>query len=180
MQMRNMHSIAHSITQRWTYLMPLANEFGKPAPVHCPTSHPAGAGIFLCPAERITVVVVDDDGVVLDVACDFLRQLGYNVFGTSTSKLAYSFLVEHKTEPMILVTDLILPGESGWTLVQATLAQIPHLPVLFMSGFIDRNTVSPALERSCISYLQKPFDLESLSKKVGGLASELHDNPEIL
>ena len=63
---------------------------------------------------------------------------------------------------MILVTDLVLHGDGGWSLATWAREQLPDLPIVFMSGFIDESVIRPALEHGHATFLQKPFTLQNL------------------
>jgi two-component system, cell cycle sensor histidine kinase and response regulator CckA len=71
--------------------------------------------------------------------CEYLRRVGYEVFGSASAKNALLLLEAHKAKPRILVTDLVVPGDGGWLLTRQARQRFPHLPIVFMSGCIEMN-----------------------------------------
>ena len=81
----------------------------------------------------------------------------------------------------LLLTDVVMPGMSGPMLVDRLLAMQPSLPVLFMSGYDDRQVVQRYVLNEGFSLLTKPFSLEMLNEKVQELlpTAPVNSKPQI-
>lgn len=117
------------------------------------------------------VVIVDDEPAILGIITEHLRERKLKVFATSVAREAYLYLLDHRTERCLLITDVVLKGESGWDLAQALRKHIPGLPVLLVSGCIEERTLSSGIVPQNMSFLQKPFTLQSLDTSVNTLSS---------
>ena len=120
---------------------------------------------------NVVVVVVEDEEVIRQVICERLHGAGYEAFGAASAKDARILLLEHKSTPMILITDLTLPGDGGWSLAHWAWERFPNLPVVFMSGSIDEFAVRSALGHRHAAFLQKPFSLDALVESLKSLAA---------
>jgi len=136
-----------------------------PAAEGVPTSPaPAEDGITLGRAGE-TVVVVEDDPQVREVARATLTRAGYRVLAADGCEAAERLVRDEKGEIHLLLSDVVMPGADGPTLARKLLALRPGLSVLFMSGYAE----SPALHRAVTEgqpFLAKPFTLKSLTAKV--------------
>jgi two-component system cell cycle sensor histidine kinase/response regulator CckA len=114
-------------------------------------------------------VIVDDDKAMLNLIAEHLRNRKFTVFATSVARDAYLYLLDHRNERCLLISDVVLKGESGWELAHEARKHLPNLPVLLVSGCIEQRTLSTGGEAQNLSFLQKPFTLRSLESTVGSL-----------
>jgi PAS domain S-box-containing protein len=102
-----------------------------------------------------TILLVDDDPLVLRVARRGLEQLGYRVLAAQSAAEATALAGERGAEISLLVTDVMMPGQRGTGLAAELKAELPALKVLFISGHPEiegaEPTGAPAL------HLAKPF-----------------------
>lgn len=117
----------------------------------------------------LTVLLVEDEAFVRNVAREILEEAGYRVFTAGDSVGARQLYNEFGAEVDLLLTDMILPGESGGGLAARMRQQNPELRVLFVTGYADQIAV---LKNSGEEYLLKPFCSEDLLKKVAELMDE--------
>jgi PAS domain S-box-containing protein len=115
---------------------------------------------------RETVLLVEDDGAVRDVAARVLGQKGYSVLPAPDGPAALKLARSHAGTIDLLLTDLIMPGMTGRELAAALEAERPGLRVLFMSGYTDDTVVRYGVLEAGLAYLQKPFAAEALARKV--------------
>ncbi len=119
---------------------------------------PRGAG------ERI--LVVEDEELVRDFACRFLRNEGYV---TRESEDGVDALVLLRMQPDavdLVLTDAVMPRMSGRELADHLASLRPGLPVLFMSGYTNDEIIRRGLLKPGAPFLQKPFSPEALATKV--------------
>jgi len=112
-----------------------------------------------------TILLVEDDASVRDLACSILRGRGYTVL-TARSPMEAETLVKENSQIHLLLTDMIMPGGNGRELAMRLAAMMPSLKVLYMSGYTgDALSHIEAADRS-YAFLQKPFTPTSIEMKV--------------
>ncbi len=121
-----------------------------------------------------TILVVEDDAVVRDLAAQILRSHGYRVLVAKDGEAALSRSREYDGPIHLLLTDIVMPGIQGWELAETLLAQRPQMRVLFTSGYGDRVLAHQEGERQSIAFLPKPFTVESLTQKVRSVLDAAH------
>ncbi|HEX3345153.1 MAG TPA: ATP-binding protein, partial [Polyangiaceae bacterium] len=124
-----------------------------------------------------TVLLVEDEDQVRDVAEGILRRHGYRVLVARNAGEALLHFEAHPDGVDLLLSDVVMPQMSGPVLAKRLVSVCPALKVLFMSGYTDDETLRHGLAESAFSYLQKPLTVDSLTRKVrevldGGNARE--------
>ena len=95
-----------------------------------------------------------------------LEACGYNVIPASDGAAAVA-ICEQITERIdLLITDVVMPLMGGRELAEKLNVELPELPVLFVSGYTDDALVRERVLDSGVNFIQKPFTLEAMSKKV--------------
>jgi two-component system cell cycle sensor histidine kinase/response regulator CckA len=116
---------------------------------------PAAASLPSIPAGA-TVLLVDDDARVRDVACAMLQELGCNVRAVDSGEAALEVCRQHAPELGLVLMDVTMPGLDGVATRERLLERHPELRVLLMSGFGPPATV----ERG--AFIGKPFTVDEL------------------
>jgi two-component system cell cycle sensor histidine kinase/response regulator CckA len=112
-----------------------------------------------------TILLVEDEEGLREVARKLLQRLGYVVFAAENSAHAIRLFDEHASIDVVL-TDVIMPGTSGLELVKQLVKKRPSLKVIYMSGYTEDAIVQDGVLKAGISYLRKPFSLDSLGEKM--------------
>jgi signal transduction histidine kinase/CheY-like chemotaxis protein/HAMP domain-containing protein len=114
-----------------------------------------------------TVLVVEDEVVLREMARDFLKDCGYRILEANSGREALQVWAEHRTQIDLLLTDMKMPeGISGMDLAEKMIAEQPSLRVIFTSGYSD-DIVSPeVLERNNARFLPKPYSYSDLTRMV--------------
>jgi CheY-like chemotaxis protein len=86
-----------------------------------------------------TVLLVDDDELVLASAAAIIEDLGYRVIAAESAEEALR-IVDGAADIDVLMTDQAMPGMTGLQLAQRVLEKRPHLPVIVASGFAEMET----------------------------------------
>jgi len=113
-----------------------------------------------------TILVVDDEQEILTLVQSALARLGFHVLLATNGDAALELFDKKQVTIDLLLTDVVMPGISGPMLVDRLLATQPSLPVLFMSGYDDRQVVQRYVLKEGFALLPKPFTLEMLNAKV--------------
>jgi PAS domain S-box-containing protein len=124
--------------------------------------------------ENETILIVEDEELVLQLMTEILSHLGYKVLAASTPSDAVRILNEHDGPIDLLVTDIIMPEMNGPDLAQQIVDQRPEIKVLYLSGYPAETIVQYRVDEDEMHFLQKPFSLTTLAAKVR-LVLE-HDN----
>lgn len=106
------------------------------------------------------ILVVDDESAILDMIAELLGYEGYDVVTTSQGRVA---LARAKTDPPALILlDLMMPGMSGWQVIDALKAspQTRAIPIVVISA--QRDLPTTAAELGIVTFLAKPFDIDEL------------------
>lgn len=119
------------------------------------------------PGGKETVLLVEDDPSLREMAADLLRRLGYTVLTAPNGVTALS-LVEQPESPRIelLFTDMVMPHLSGKELAERLLAWHPGTKVLFTSAYTEHAIVHQGILNPGVALLQKPFTPAALARKV--------------
>jgi two-component system cell cycle sensor histidine kinase/response regulator CckA len=113
-----------------------------------------------------TVMVVEDDDMVRNLAVRVLQRQGYDVLSAESARECLRLLEEHRGRMDLLLTDVIMPDMNGRELHEKLLASRPGLPVLFMSGYPDDVIGSRDAPEEDTPFIQKPFSLATLARRV--------------
>jgi CheY-like chemotaxis protein len=95
-----------------------------------------------------------------------LNQTGYTVLEASGGPAAIDLIANHPGTVDLLVTDVVMPDMGGRKLAETLQTRYPGLKILFLSGYTDDAVVRHGILQPSVAFLQKPFTLNSLPKKV--------------
>jgi signal transduction histidine kinase/CheY-like chemotaxis protein len=113
-----------------------------------------------------TILLVDDEEIVLDVSREILEFLGYKVFAVSNGQEALAVYREKGNEIDLVLLDMVMPGMSGGETFDFLRQIHPEIKVILSSGYSINGQAKEILDRGCKGFLQKPFHLEKLSLKL--------------
>ncbi len=119
------------------------------------------------PPLKETLLIVDDESSVREIAADMLRSEGYIVLEASSGPEAVEVSAEHQCKIDLLLTDLIMPGMTGRVLADILTARCAGIAVLFMSGYIG-GTRKETMEQG-LHFIQKPLDRDRLKSMIRDL-----------
>lgn len=118
------------------------------------------------PGGSETILIIEDDDAVRNLAVEVLAQNGYTVFQTGEPMKAGSICEAYPGTIDLLITDVIMPGLSGRRLVDELSPAFPEMHILYMSGYTDNAIVHHGVLEEGLSFLQKPFTPDTLLRKV--------------
>ncbi|MBI5585150.1 MAG: PAS domain S-box protein [Deltaproteobacteria bacterium] len=113
-----------------------------------------------------TILLVEDDDSVRELAGRALRQLGYTILEAKNGPTALELAESYPATIQLLLSDVIMPGMNGQELSRLLTQNRPGLLVLFMSGYTDNVIVHQGILDEGIHFITKPFNKQELAKKV--------------
>ncbi len=113
-----------------------------------------------------TILFIDDEEIILDVAQDMLEILGYKVLVAQNGEEAVRIYEQQKDVIDLVVQDMVMPGMNGADVFKAIKKINPDVRVILASGYVMNKQIAAVMEDGCRAFMQKPFRLEELSAKV--------------
>jgi signal transduction histidine kinase/ActR/RegA family two-component response regulator len=113
-----------------------------------------------------TILLVEDNSMVLDFALNALKDLGYKVIQASNGEDAISLAERHDGKIHILVSDVILPRMNGKALADRLVHIRPEMSVLFTSGYSEDLISHHGVLEDGIHFINKPYTAYALARKI--------------
>lgn len=112
-----------------------------------------------------TILVIEDEEMVRKLVCESLKAHGYRVIEARNTNECLALAADEE-QIHLLLTDVIMPEMNGRDLYQQIAALHPEIEVLYMSGYTDNTIVHHGILDESINFLQKPFTVHSLTRRV--------------
>ena len=150
----------------------IVSEPGRGTSVHIYLPHaepgviaPAVRSARKKPVERTSanILLIDDDNAVRTVTADMLRELGYQVLEAGSGGAALDLLDRETAKIDLVIVDFAMPGMSGADVARVVQAKRPGLPMLYVTGFVDRAALAGVSDSEIVG---KPFINNELAEKV--------------
>jgi CheY-like chemotaxis protein len=119
-------------------------------------------------AERVRILVVDDDDDVRNVAAALVEEIGYDVDAADSGEAALRLLAADRFA--LVITDLAMPGMTGVDLARQIRSNTPDLPIIFTSGYADVQTFGEELLEETM--LKKPCRIAELAARISGALAD--------
>ena len=113
-----------------------------------------------------TILLVDDEALIIDVGVQLLEKLGYTVLEAQSGRDAVRIFMERNHTIDMLILDMVMPDMGGGEVYDRIKRIDPKVKVLLASGYSIDGQATEILERGCEGFIQKPFNMEDLSKKI--------------
>ena len=113
-----------------------------------------------------TILLVEDEPMILSITTTMLREFGYTVLPAATPGEAIDLARQHAGDIHLLMTDVVMPEMNGRDLAKSLLAIFPELKRLFMSGYTANVIAHHGVLDPGVHFLQKPFTMSDLSRKI--------------
>jgi CheY-like chemotaxis protein len=118
-----------------------------------------------------TILFVEDEAFVREVAGEILRSAGYRVLRARTGEEAFAAYRECDGQVDLLLSDIVLPGENGRKLAERLRRENAEIKILFITGYIEE-MVARGPGKHGEEYLHKPFSAQALLQRVRRLLGE--------
>jgi two-component system cell cycle sensor histidine kinase/response regulator CckA len=142
------------------------------AETHAPAAHaPAAAPVAPRPVARDLsgagkILFVEDEDRVRDVAARLLRDRGYEVIEASDGEEALVLAEANSGAIDMMISDVIMPGMDGPSLLKQARKYLGEAPVMFISGYAEAEFSDLLEGESNVSFLPKPLDIKTLAERV--------------
>jgi two-component system, cell cycle sensor histidine kinase and response regulator CckA len=111
------------------------------------------------------ILLVDDNGPAREAIARILRRLGYTVLEAGDGESALAKARDLK-EVDLLVTDLLMPGMSGFSLAERVEEELGPHRILYMSGYVQAEVAWKGAPGAAVDFLEKPMSTEDLAGRV--------------
>ena len=118
------------------------------------------------PTGTETVLLVEDEAQVRNIAQQILESLGYSVLTAENGKQALTVAANYSENIDLVITDVVMPQMGGRELVERLTPLRPNLRAVYMSGYTDDAIVRHGLMDDRLEFIQKPFTADALARKV--------------
>ena len=119
-----------------------------------------------------TILFVDDEDMIIEVAKDLLEALGYKVLTAGGGKEAIETYKKNKEQIDIVILDMVMPDMSGSVTFDRMKEIDPDIKVLLSSGYSINGQATEILDRGRDGFIQKPFRMKALSQKLREILDE--------
>jgi CheY-like chemotaxis protein len=123
------------------------------------------------PKERLlkgneTILLVDDEQLIIEVATEILAALGYKVLAARSGQEAVRVYKKNRESISLVILDMIMPHMNGGEIFDRIKSIDKNAKVLLSSGFSIDGEAEEIIGRGCNGFIQKPFNISRLSKKI--------------
>jgi CheY-like chemotaxis protein len=119
-----------------------------------------------------TILLVDDDPMILEVGQVMLRALGYTVLTANGGKEAISIYSENQKRISLVILDMIMPDVGGGATFDCIKEINSEVLVLLASGYSLEGEAAEIMNRGCSGFIQKPYSMQLLSEKVNAIMEQ--------
>ena len=113
-----------------------------------------------------TILLIDDEKMILDVGIELLEELGYTVVSAMSGQEAIDIFEKDRDQIDLIIMDMIMPGMGGGETFDRLRDIDPNIKVLLSSGYSINGQATDILRRGCDGFIQKPFNMNQLAEKV--------------
>ena len=124
------------------------------------------------PAGTETILLVEDNPLVLDFAKGILVMLGYTILTAANAEDAINTADNYNERIDLLMTDVILPGMNGHSLAEILQIKKPEMKILFNSGYTEETIVTKGVLNKGLHFISKPFSAMAISQKIREVLDE--------
>jgi signal transduction histidine kinase len=166
---------AYGIIKNHDGIITVQSEKGKGTTftIYLPASEKVVSDVKILPDEQVpgegTILLVDDEELILDVGKGILDKLGYHTLIADSGKEAIEIYRENQNMIALVILDLVMPEMNGRETYERLKEINPQIKILLSSGYSIDGAARDILKGSSDGFIQKPFDVKILSCKIDQL-----------
>ena len=119
-----------------------------------------------------TILLIDDEELIIDVGKAMLERLGYRVVICMGGQEAVKVITNMAEEIDLVILDMIMPGMDGGSTFDCIRQIQPDMPVLLSSGYAINGHADKIMRKGCNGFIQKPYRISELSQKIRKVLDE--------
>lgn len=128
--------------------------------------YPAVEPAISISAGKETILLVDDEDMILDVASEMLKALGYRIITAQNGSAAVNLYKQKKEHIDLVIIDMVMPDMNGGEVFDEIKKINPHSKILLSSGYSLNGQAGRIMERGCDGFIQKPFTMSDISRQL--------------
>lgn len=113
-----------------------------------------------------TILLVDDEEIIIDVGEELLKKVGYNVLSAGSGEEAIEIYKKSRSSIDLIILDMIMPGMDGDETYNRLKEINPKIRVILSSGYGVNDLDSEILNCAFDGFIQKPFNIKQLTHKI--------------
>ncbi|MCG6908511.1 MAG: response regulator [Deltaproteobacteria bacterium] len=125
---------------------------------------------------RECILFVDDEPMLLEVGTEMLQMVGYRVLAAGSGQKAIEIFENNRDDIDLVLFDMIMPGMNGGELFDKIAKIKPDVKTVLSSGYSIDGQAQQIMERGCNGFIQKPFDVKKLSRKIRDVLEDKEEN----
>ncbi len=119
-----------------------------------------------------TILVVDDEAMVKDLARDILKRQGYTVLTAGGGEEAVELYRQNKGMITVVLLDILMPGVDGRQALRRIREIDPRARIIVSSGYDQMRDADGLLREGAVAFVQKPYRISELARVVGGIVEK--------
>jgi Response regulator containing CheY-like receiver, AAA-type ATPase, and DNA-binding domains len=113
-----------------------------------------------------TILLVDDESMILTVGSEILKTLGYTILTAQDGSSAINLYKNSKENIDLVILDMVMPEMSGGEIFDELKKINPQVKVLLSSGYSLNGQASRIIKRGCVGFIQKPFTIRDIASQL--------------
>ena len=138
--------------------------------IYLPVSDLPVREVRIAPEEQLsgagTILLIDDEEIILDVGKALLQKLGYQVLVAASGREGLEIYRQNPAKIDLVILDMIMPEMNGGETYERLKEMDRRVKVLFSSGYTMDGVANDILKQGPHSFIQKPFDIKKFSRKI--------------
>ena len=116
--------------------------------------------------ETYTILLIDDEDMVLNVVSQLLGRIGYRVIGVNSGRKAIDEIKNNDQQIDIVILDMLMPEMNGQTTFYQIRAIKPNIPIIIASGYHYHDQIEDVMSAGCNGFIPKPYSASELHPKI--------------
>ena len=123
-------------------------------------------------SETRTILLVDDEEMILDVVFEFLKVFGYDVLVAKGGREAVQIYEANRNKIDLVILDVLMPDMGGVEVIELLRKFDPEIKVLISSGLSLEDQMNHIRDLSSDGFVQKPFAMKTLQQRIEGILGD--------